>query len=403
MTNPHTQSSHGTDTRLLVVVCLGVFASAIAWRAVDPMLPVMARDLNVGMADVVLLASAYSFPLAIMQLILGPVGDAWGKARVIRLSLAMVAVSLVWMALAPGYFSLMCARVLGGAFAGGVNPVSLALIGERIPYEKRQVALGRFLAAMITGQMLGAAAAGVLVDLIGWRAVFATGAVAVALVWLLTVFLLDLKHEPKRSMSVGVLLGNYRSIFGNPMTPLICGTLIVEGIFVLSLIPFVSGMVLLHAADGSAPAGIVIACFAVGGMAFGFLVRRVLGVLGPQNMLRAGGSIAGMAMIATAMPLHWTFLTALFFLIGFAFYMFHNVVQIHVTELAPDARGAGVSIGAFCFMLGQGLGPLLWAPVAELAGYRWLFAMAGTLAIITGFVVAALFARRLPRQHQPAR
>jgi MFS family permease len=185
-----------------VVVCTSVFASAISWRSVDPMLPVIAFDLGVSLSDAVLLSSAFSFPLAIMQVVFGPVGDAWGKARVVRVGLVIVALSLVLMAMAPGFVTLLLARILGGAFTGGVNPVMLALVGERIAYEQRQVALGKFLVAMIGGQMVGAAAAGLLVDIIGWRAVFGYAAAVVAAAAMLAWFALDATVEPRSKLSV---------------------------------------------------------------------------------------------------------------------------------------------------------------------------------------------------------
>ena len=47
------------------------------------------------------------------------------------LSAILVIASLVLMALAPDYHTALIARVLGGAFAGGVIPVSLALLSDR--------------------------------------------------------------------------------------------------------------------------------------------------------------------------------------------------------------------------------------------------------------------------------
>jgi MFS transporter, DHA1 family, inner membrane transport protein len=243
--------------RLLWVVCLGVFATSISWRVLDPILPVLAADLNVTLGDVVLLTTAYSFPLAAMQMVFGPVGDAWGKVRVIRLSLMLVATSMLLMAVAPSYSTVLLARMLGGAFTGGVNPVSLALIGERIPYEQRQVALGRFLSAMIGGQIVGAAVSGILVDLIGWRTLFALAAAVIAGVTLMSYAMLDDSSHVPRKFTFAGAFASYRSVLGAATTWPVLVTLVFEGVLILGLIPFVAGLVLLHQAEGSTPAGLV--------------------------------------------------------------------------------------------------------------------------------------------------
>ncbi len=376
------------DRRLIVVTSVGVFASSLGWRAVDPILPVLASDLQVGIAEVVLLSSAYSFALAVMQLLFGPVGDAWGKLRVLRGTLLLVVASLLLMAVAWNYPAALAARVLGGALAGGVIPVSLALISERIPVERRQAALGPFVASMLGGQMIGAAMSGVLVDLASWRIVFAVCAAVATGAMLLNMAWLGAARENRARFSFGGAFANYRLIVLAVSSRTVLVTLILEGVFILGVIPFIGGMVLLHQAGGSSAAGITIGTFAIGGVAFGFAVRRIVATLGPWHMLRVGGALAGFALMATALPVHWIAIAVLFFAVGFGFYMFHNTIQLHVTELMPTARGASVSIGAFFFMAGQALGPVLWAPIAEHAGYATLFVAAGIGSIAMGLVVA---------------
>ena len=63
----------------------------------------------------------------------------------------------------------MVLRVLTGAAGGGIFPTTLALFGDRVPLAERQVAISRFLACAIVGQMVGGAMAGLLEPLMGWR------------------------------------------------------------------------------------------------------------------------------------------------------------------------------------------------------------------------------------------
>ena len=202
---------------------------------------------------------------AMMQLVFGPLGDAWGKTRLIRLSVGVVAASLLLMAVAPNFYTVLGARVLSGAFAGGINPVALALLGEHVAYHERQVALGRFMVAMIGGQMIGAAASGLLVDLIGWRAVLGLAALIIAVICVLAVLIIDSRQEARSRPSLPKVVSNYRAIFAGSSAVLVMATLVSEGILILGLIPFVAGMVLQHYAAGSAQAGIVIGFFAIGG------------------------------------------------------------------------------------------------------------------------------------------
>ena len=94
-------------------------------------------------------------------------------------------------ALAPTLPLLFAARILGGAAGAGVVPIGLALIGDRVPLARRQLAINWFIAMTLFGQLLGASVAGMIAHAFGWRSVlwFSTAivfVVAVAAAALLT-------------------------------------------------------------------------------------------------------------------------------------------------------------------------------------------------------------------------
>ena len=109
-----------------------------------------------------------------VQLFIGPVGDRFGKYLHRRRPCALLAVDPgdALCGLANSLTELAVARLLAGACAGWIIPLSMAYVGDVTPYERRQPVLGRYLTGQIIGQLFGQAAGGVLGDLFGWRNVF---------------------------------------------------------------------------------------------------------------------------------------------------------------------------------------------------------------------------------------
>ena len=64
---------------------------------------------------------------------------------------------------------------------------------------------------------------------------------------------------------------------------------------------------------------------------------------------------------------------------GIAFYMLHNTLQTHGTQMAPEARGSALALFALCLFVGQAIGVPVAAPIVD----RW-----GAVPI---FWAAALF------------
>ena len=90
-----------------------------------------------------------------------------------NISLIVVVTTTLVCAFAESFSLLVAMRILAGILAGGIYPVGVAMIGDLVPeVHTRQVAIGRLLAVALTGNLIGAVAAGVIGDILGWRGVF---------------------------------------------------------------------------------------------------------------------------------------------------------------------------------------------------------------------------------------
>ncbi len=376
--------------RLLPILAASCFVSSMAMRLIDPVVPEIARDLTVDAASVALLATAFTFPYALGQPILGALGDTLGKARIIKISLAVLAACLAATALAPSLDALFVARIVGGAAGGGIIPLAFALVGDRFSFEMRQVALSRVLTAVIAGQMTGSIGSGLLASYFGWRAAVACGAGLAVIALILTVWQLQPRSNVERlPFQPSRMFDGYRQVFANPRT-IVCFTAVfIEGIVVFGLFPYIAVMLEKRGAGGLKEAGFVLSGFAIGGLVYTALVRVLLSKLGLYNVIRAGAGLSGLGFIALSPEWSWPAEMAIFVAIGAGFYMIHNSLQTQATELAPDARASAVAAHAFFFFLGQAAGPLVYAIGLERAGAVATLVVAGLVMALTGVGTAA--------------
>lgn len=380
---------------VLVALSLCCFAAAFIIRLVDPLVPDIARDFARTPGHIALLASAFAFPYALGQPILGPLGDAIGKTRIIQGCLIALTAAMALAALAPTPEVLFAARILGGLAAGGTIPVSLAMVGDRVPIDQRQVALSRLLLAMLTGQLSGALAAGVVGSVFGWRVVMGLGFAIIAAAALLSkVFLTPRRAVERKPFSLASIRDGYRLVFANPRTIICYGAVFIGGLCLFGILPHVATLLEARGAGSIREAGFVIGGMAIGGVLYALIVQRLLIALGGQmNMIRAGGLISGAGFALAALLATWPQEMAAFVIIGIGFYMIHNSLQTQATELAPAARGAAVSLHAFCFFMGQACGPPLFGLGFAAFGTSPTLGFAGVVMALLGLGLAALLTR----------
>lgn len=391
-----------SPTRLILVLAAGGFASTFAGRVAEPLVGVLARDFATSPATVALLSTAFALPYALIQPVLGPVGDALGKERVVATCLGILTLALLLSPVTSDIRVLFALRMLAGAAAGGVIPLALAMMGDRIPMDRRQVAIGRFLVAVILGQLAGSTVSGLIEAQIGWRGVFvlsaaiaAAGAAAV-----LAGFSGSLRGKGGR-FAVGPALVRYRAILGNPRARVLFAAVFVEAIAVFGIFPHLAHLIEARGEGGPREAGLVLAGFAAGGLLYSLSVGLLLRFLGQTRMLMAGGAVSGGALMMVGLAGAWQLDALALVALGLGFYMLHNTYQVQVTEVAPEARASAVALHAFSFFCGQALGVAVLGLGLETLGQFGALALCAAAILILGLVTARRLAQPVRRVQLP--
>ena len=150
--------------RPMPVLLLIAFVDLVGFGIVIPLLPFYAEHFGASPAGVTLLMAVYSLAQLATAPALGALSDAFGRKRVIVLSLAGAAIGYVVLGFAGSLAVLFAARALSGAMAGNIAAVQAAIADITAP-EDRARGMGLFGAAFglgfIVGPFLGGVLAGV--------------------------------------------------------------------------------------------------------------------------------------------------------------------------------------------------------------------------------------------------
>lgn len=188
--DPNSRRARGTDTTLVAVAVLASFVAFLDGSVVNLALPAIGQDFaHQGLAGLALqqwVVDGYLLTLGALILVAGAISDQFGRLAVLRMGLAVFAVSSVLCAIAPTGWVLVAARCLQGVGAAFLVPSSLAMINARFSGAAQARAIGTWTAWTGTAFVVGPLLGGVLVDALNWRWIFAVNLVPLAITLYLT-------------------------------------------------------------------------------------------------------------------------------------------------------------------------------------------------------------------------
>jgi predicted MFS family arabinose efflux permease len=385
----------GSPREAIRLLALAGFNAGISLRCVEPMLPKLAGEFDVSVSTAGSVITSFALAYALAVLLQGPLGDRFGKLRVVTLGTALAGLASLACAFAWSLESLAALRLLTGIFASASVALGMAYIGDVVPAGERQATIAHFIAGSLLGQTLGPLVGGLFTDWAGWRLSFGVlgviFVVVAAILWGRTAAAWP-AIAPGRFQPLAV----HRSLLGRPAMRWLLAVGVAETFFFFGAYAFL-GAYLQQRFDLSFTAvGLILAGYGLGGLLYSSLARTLIRTLGERGLVSAGGLMGLLLYSAAVLLPHWAFAIPCTVLLGLAFYLIHNTIQTRATEVAPDARGSAVAAYASSWALGQATGVAAMGAVIAVAGYA-----PAILVCAAGFGLLGLWLRRNMHRLKP--
>jgi predicted MFS family arabinose efflux permease len=387
--------SPAQERRHLQLLGLAGFASMASMRICDPMLVVLSEEFQVSTGDASAVVSVYAVVYGLSQLFYGPMGDRFGKLRVVSLAVLACALFSAITAMSGTLPMLVIMRGFMGAAAAGIIPLALAWVGDQVPYERRQETLAKLMSATVIGMMSGLWFGGFSADTLGWRGAFVVLAVLFALAAALLLKQLQGQARPAAADTPG-LLASFRStghLLAMPRVRWVLGVTATEGALVFGAMAFMPTHLHQHYGLSVVAAGSVMMLYNLNGLLYSQMARRWLAWLGERGLAKTGAGLITLGMLLLAWgSTAWMGMLACT-MTGLGFYMLHNTLQVQATQMAPAARGTAVTLFASSLFLGQSTGVLLMAQSVDMGWLSWAFTIAAVGVMGLGAVIYGLVGR----------
>jgi YNFM family putative membrane transporter len=381
-----------SQARAIFFLSIAAFAAAGTTRVMDAILPQIAQEFNVTIGAVAFVATAYAFTYGAFQLVFGPLGDRYGKYRVILFACIGSAVTTYVCAFAGSVAGIAGARLASGMMAAAIVPLAIAWVGDVVAAGERQHILARFLSGQILGLLAGQIGGGVLGEYFGWRSAF----LFIGTVYLLAVagLIFEMISNPAtRAPKAG---GNasfwqtwnaFLRLTSRPVVRFVLAMVAIEAFAMFGAFTYIGASLHYRFGFDFATIGLFLATYCLGGLFYVSQSRRLIGFLGPAKLAFWGTVLVAVTYVTIAItPVSWVYLPAIA-VMGLGFYMLHNTLQTFATQMAPDARGSAVAIFATCYFLAQAVGVYLAGLVIDLYGTAPVFLLAAVILLGLGFII----------------
>jgi len=364
--------------------------------AVAPLLIDIAKDLNIEIGKAALSVTAYMLSFGFFTILFGPLGDRYGKTRIINIAAFGTAIFSMLGAFAANLPYLIIVRAVNGAFGAGIFPVTMALVGESFDNAQRQNVIGKVMGMMFLGGASATAIGGALAYFGSWRFVYFIYGLA-ELVLAFTMLKTLEKSEPKieklnftkvytQALSNKELLTIVSIIFFMGFS--IFGSFTYSGKFVQSITNYNILIV-----------GLILSLFGIGTVIGGRkagLVRKSLG----NNFLIFAGVLGGISLILLSLTKSAALIACALFGFGVSFVFLQSTLVTTAQEKMPKLRGTAMSLASFNMFVGGGIGTFINGKVLNTFGIEKIYLLASVILFFVGILANLSIRLKTPSNNQ---
>lgn len=373
------------EIKILYILGIAGFVVTADNLVVSPILPAIAHSIKSTIPETGLIITAYMLPFGIFQILFGPLADRFGKIQTIIFSLIMFTFATGLCAFGKSLGNLIIFRGVTGIFAAAIIPISFALIGDLFPIEKRQGAIGTFLGISFLGQGFSMIIGSTLAYFFNWQWVFITYSMIALLPTVLLLTNYNLFPSEPRQPSQFYL--PYQTLLGKKDNRCLYFIVFLEGFFILGSFSFIGSYIEQIYHFTNLVIGLIMTGFGLMTIVGGRLVGKMARCMKTSHILGLGLTIAAISdLIIFFNGNRLPFLVLGVAGLGLGFVLAHSTLLNRATQFSQTARGAAMSLVAFFFMSGGGIGTAVASQLIANFRLGFLFLDYGVALILTMFL-----------------
>ena len=369
---------------------MGFLANGDIYSAA-PVIVSISKDLNISAGDSALSITSYMLAFGLFTILFGPLGDRYGKAKVLIISSFCTAVFSCLSVFVYDLNSLIFLRFMNGAFAAGIMPVSMALLGDLVEVAKRQQAVAKLMGMMTLGGATAALIGGALSFIGSWKTVYLTYGIAELAAAFLIFIYVDRRED---TVSRQGFLKVYFEMLKNKRLLSYLFVITLTGFCIFGSYPFAGELIREQLSMNILSIGIVLSAFGIGGLLGSRTAAGLRTIAGSRISIIAGliGCISFAAVsLSNNVPLSALSLC----LLGVAFLLLHSTMITSAQAAAPHMKGSVMSFVSFCMFIGSSAGTLVNKEILAELGVNSIFSASSVLFLALG-IAAFLVLRGSP-------
>ncbi|HLG01236.1 MAG TPA: MFS transporter [Acidimicrobiia bacterium] len=342
----------GTVAIAYALSATGILANSI----ILPVLPDIARDLEVSTGQIGLIVAAASFPGILAAPLIGVLADRFGRRPVVVPCLVIFGIGGLAAGLAPSFEVMLALRLVQGVGAAGLVNLAIVVLGDHFEGTMRARMIGRNALALTIGLSVFPTVGGFIGEHWGWRASFIPYGASVVMAVIAAAVLPSTR--PSHAVSMSEQLRSARSSLRDPRVY----AMAAAGFAVFILVFGVATTLPLHLdeefAAGALTRGLLLALPAVGAGMISIGMGKLSERWGAWDMVPLGFALIAVAYagVPIAPALALVTVPALAYGMGEAFTIVP--LQDYAAQIAtPEHRGVVIAVWVAAARAGQSVGP----------------------------------------------
>ncbi|MBD2784646.1 MFS transporter [Xenorhabdus sp. DI] len=374
---------------IFYLVCFSALFGSLAQNIYTPVIPIIKVLFNASLPLVNLTVSAFTFVLAIMQIVYGPLADSKGRKAILLPALTISVIGSVGCTMTSNIYWLIVFRIVQAIGIAAIPVIAATIIGDLYEGQCRAKAISTYQMLLTLTPALGPLLGGYLAELNGYVAIFQFIAAIGGLILISNLLWLP-ETKPKQPVNTQKISLHFRQILSDRIAQSVfcIGFMLFYCYFCfLTFLP-----VILNHEYGFSPADI-------GWMYVPISLAMIVGNYGYRLLHQRLSEINGL-IVSSLLNLALILLFSITYRLGIptfiivtALYGFTLGISIptHATLLLAmfvEERATVIGLYNFIRYMGMAVGPMVGSFLLFNNLYEWVFLMGALLfAISIGFTV----------------